>query len=70
MEVGQEPARGRITLPPTIFRSRQGACGMETSSHLALLSRGPEGWGKGSQVLRTLPGGAVGMGSRAHPCKL
>lgn len=56
---------GGITLPPTIsvFRSKQGVCGMETSSHLALLFRGPEVWRKGSQVLRKLRGGAVGMGS-------
>lgn len=55
---------GRIMLPPTIFRSKQGACGMETSLHLAVLSRGPEVWRKGSQVLRKLKGGVIGMGSR------
>lgn len=49
---------GGITLPPTVLRSKQGACGMERSLHLALLSRGPEVWRKGSQVLRKLKGGA------------
>lgn len=36
---------------------------MGTSSHLAMLSKGPEVWRKDSKVLRKLKGGAVGMGT-------